>query len=81
MGYPTEVLSLPYDPQFILRGVIIDKRRGNLLKIDRHKYVRRAYHGLRELTDRRVYNRVAPLFTGSNFANIDTRFMVIGMFV
>ena len=34
-----------YDPYAYQRGLIIDKRRGNLLKLDRHKYVKVAYHG------------------------------------
>ena len=30
----------------MMRGLTIDKKRGNILKIDRHKYVKLAYHGL-----------------------------------
>ncbi len=39
-----------------MRGLTIDKQRGNILKIDRHKYVKIAYHGFRELsrTERRA---------------------------
>lgn len=32
------------------RGLVIDKKRGNVLKVDRHKYVRQAYHGMQELS-------------------------------
>jgi len=34
----------------MVRGLTIDKQRGNILKIDRHKYVKIAYHGFRELS-------------------------------
>lgn len=34
----------------MMRGLIIDKKRGNILKMDRHKYVKLAYHGFRELS-------------------------------
>lgn len=34
----------------MLRGLTIDKKRGNILKIDRHKYVKLAYHGFAPLT-------------------------------
>ncbi len=64
----------------VRRGLIIDKKRGNILKIDRHKYVRRAFHGMQEFADRRIYNQQAALFSGSNFAYIDTMFLVIGTF-
>eukprot|EP00965_Chrysotila_dentata_P116109 3838399-Pleurochrysis_carterae.AAC.1 len=29
-----------YDPYKYQRGLVIDKKRGNLLKLDRHKYVK-----------------------------------------
>lgn len=34
----------------MLRGLTIDKKRGNILKIDRHKYVKLAHHGFEPLT-------------------------------
>ena len=34
----------------MMRGLIIDKKRGNMLKVDRHKYVKIAYHGFRKLS-------------------------------
>jgi 5'-nucleotidase len=50
MGYPASLLSLPYDLNFPVRGLVIDAKLGNVLKMDRYKYVKRAYHGARELT-------------------------------
>jgi hypothetical protein len=29
------------------RGLVVDKVRGNVIKVDRHKYVKVAYHGFR----------------------------------
>lgn len=49
-GYPLEVLSLEFDWRFMVRGLTIDKRRGNIIKMDRHKYVKVAYHGFRKLS-------------------------------
>jgi hypothetical protein len=34
----------------MMRGLTIDKARGNVIKVDRHKYVKIAYHGLTQLT-------------------------------
>ncbi|KAH8061169.1 5'-nucleotidase [Aureococcus anophagefferens] len=51
MGYPEEaVAGFTFDPEQHLRGLVIDKRHGNILKMDRHKYVRVAFHGTRELS-------------------------------
>lgn len=44
-GYPRTLEGMTPDPQFAVRGLIIDKERGNLLKLDRHGYVGRVFHG------------------------------------
>ena len=48
-GYPECVMEFTYDHQQHRRGLIIDKRLGNIIKVDRHKYCRVAYHGSRRL--------------------------------
>ncbi len=64
------------------RGLIIDQKTGNVLKIDRHKYVRKAYHGLKELdtAEKKVaYTNIhGPAFNDLNYVNIDTMFTIIG---
>jgi len=52
-GYADDIRQVPYDHSFVLRGVFVDKVRGNLLKIDRFGYVGRAYHGRTLLPDYR----------------------------
>jgi HAD superfamily 5'-nucleotidase-like hydrolase len=44
-GYPEAIRTLPYDHAFVQRGLFVDKKQGNLLKIDRFGHVGRAYHG------------------------------------
>ncbi|MGB1698626.1 MAG: HAD-IG family 5'-nucleotidase [Nannocystaceae bacterium] len=48
-GYPEELSSLQVDLDFAMRGLIVDKQEGNLLKLDRHGYVGRAFHGHRRM--------------------------------
>jgi HAD superfamily 5'-nucleotidase-like hydrolase len=49
-GYPEDILeSIQYPIDFPVRGLLIDKRYGNILKMDRFKVVHKGYHGLREL--------------------------------
>lgn len=45
LGYPNPLLNLRYDHSFFIRGLVVDKEMGNILKLDRHKYVKRAMHG------------------------------------
>ena len=58
-GYPEELSRLKFDPNFIIRGLLVDRYRGNILKVDGHKYVKIAFHGHKRLSkeDRRtLYN-------------------------
>lgn len=80
LGYPKEVLDFEYDHNLWVRGLIIDTQRGNFLKIDRHKYVRVAYHGFQPISSTmrkhlysRTFNKV-PSFTEKSFVNMDTLF-------
>jgi HAD superfamily 5'-nucleotidase-like hydrolase len=50
LGYPAQVLTFEYDCHYMVRGLAVDKARGNVLKMDRHKYVKLAFHGFKELS-------------------------------
>ena len=45
-----ELLDFEFDHKYMMRGLIIDKKRGNVLKMDRHKYVKIAFHGFKQLS-------------------------------
>ena len=32
-GYPEEILKLEYDPTFAVRGLVVDRKHGNILKM------------------------------------------------
>ena len=49
-GYPDELRSMKYRTDFPIRGLLIDRKLGNVLKMDRYRYVKTAYHGFRKLT-------------------------------
>jgi len=34
------VLRYEHDHEYMVRGLVVDKKRGNILKMDRHKYVK-----------------------------------------
>lgn len=58
-GYPEELRSMKYRTDFPIRGLLIDRKLGNVLKMDRYRYVKTAYHGFRKLTReerRRAYH-------------------------
>ena len=60
LGWPVE--DLAYEPEMMIRGLVLDKKLGNIVKPNRFGYVKRAYHGTKPLdfkTVRRVYSRIS----------------------
>ncbi|KAJ8560947.1 hypothetical protein K7X08_027137 [Anisodus acutangulus] len=52
VGFPVD--GLAFDPELVIRGLVIDKEKGNLVKADRFGYIKRAMHGTRMLSTREV---------------------------
>lgn len=52
VGFPVD--GLAFDPNLVIRGLVIDKEKGNLVKPDRFGYVKRAMHGTTMLSTRAV---------------------------
>jgi 5'-nucleotidase len=76
-GYPADIGLLPYDHTFVMRGLVVDRSHGNLLKLDRFGQVGRAWHGLRSLpheTWQKLYRNEPVRLRGDRYAWIDTLF-------
>jgi 5'-nucleotidase len=74
-GYPEELSQLKFDHRFLIRGLLVDIERGNILKIDSHKYVKIAFHGTRPLAKEerdRLYNKAG--LRAQEFLSVDTFF-------
>lgn len=73
-GYPEELRDLKPDPAFAIRGLVVDKVRGNILKLDSHRHVGKAYHGFRALTEEELeeYKKEAIRFASDRYALVDT---------
>ncbi|KAK9740396.1 hypothetical protein RND81_03G032100 [Saponaria officinalis] len=79
LGYPPKLLEWSFDWKYMVRGLVLDKKRGNILKMDRHKYVKVAYHGFRELSKEEKGETYGNTLTRDSFdepdyALIDTLF-------
>jgi 5'-nucleotidase len=76
-GYPEFLRSLKFDTNFPIRGLLIDKERGNILKLDRHKQVAKGYHGTKLLdpaTIDALYHEHKLRYQSSRYHWIDTLF-------
>ncbi|KAF9620362.1 hypothetical protein IFM89_011097 [Coptis chinensis] len=89
LGYPPELLDWSFDWKYMVRGLVVDKKRGNILKrinwcllvvqMDRHKYVKVAYHGFSEMSKEdkmATYGNsfIRESFDEPDYALIDTLF-------
>ncbi len=75
LGWPAG--SLDFDPDFVIRGLVVDTRLGNIVKANRFGYVKRAYHGLDPLdydAQRRAYSRTPVDLTDSRWVFLNTLF-------
>ena len=76
-GYAPEIRGLAYDPRWAIRGLVVDKKHGNLFKMDRHAYVGRCYHGFRELAHderKHTYRNDKINLSSDRYEWIDTLF-------
>ena len=76
-GFP--VSGLRFDPELVCRGLVIDKQSGNMVKVDRFGYVRRAMHGTRRLSvaeRHSEYGRLTVDLRESRWAFLNTLFSV-----
>ncbi|MFL5301858.1 MAG: HAD-IG family 5'-nucleotidase [Anaeromyxobacteraceae bacterium] len=77
LGYPEELSALRYDPEFVIRGLVVDKVAGNIFKMDRHNHCGHAYHGKQPLPVeevKRLYRDEKIHLSLPRFAWIDTLF-------
>ncbi|XP_043713281.1 5'-nucleotidase domain-containing protein 4-like, partial [Telopea speciosissima] len=78
-GYSPELLDWSFDWKYMVRGLVLDKKRGNILKMDRHKYVKVAHHGFSEMSKEdklATYGNtlIRNSFDEPDYALIDTLF-------
>lgn len=76
-GYPESLRTMELELRFPIRGLLVDKKLGNILKTDRYDYPKKAFHGTRPLTSeerRRAYanKRIRP--GTARYHSIDTLF-------
>ena len=77
LGYPARLRDMAYDPEFVIRGLVMDKQTGNIFKMDRHNHVGRCFHGTHPLPSdeiKRLYREEKIHLSLPRFAWLDTLF-------
>jgi len=74
-GWP--VSDLEFDPELVMRGLVVDTDRGNLVKANRFGFVKRAFHGTNSLdfeAQREIYAREFVELRDPRWALLNTLF-------
>lgn len=74
-GYPAWVQDAPVPLDFAIRGLLIDRKLGHVLKMDRFKIAQKGYHGLEPLsrdTLTELYHQRRVRITPARFHWVDT---------
>lgn len=79
-GYPAAVLEMPFLFDLAVRGLVIDRKKGNLLKVSRHGAIRASYHGTKPIdfaTQQKLYKSTyIDLSDSVLYTSIDTAFSI-----
>jgi HAD superfamily 5'-nucleotidase-like hydrolase len=78
-GYPESLRKLPFDYKFAIRGLVIDREKGNLLKLNRYTAIRASYHGMKPLDfkiHQKLYKSTYIDLSNSAYMAVDTSFSI-----
>jgi HAD superfamily 5'-nucleotidase-like hydrolase len=76
-NYPETLKNLQFDYNFAVRGLVIDRQKGNLLKLNRYTAIRASYHGLKQIDfklHQKLYKSTYIDLSASQYLAIDTFF-------
>lgn len=78
-GYPPEIRQFKFNFDNAIRGLIIDSKNGNILKLSRYAAIRQSYHGTQEISfaeQKKIYRSIYVDLKDSNYIAIDTSFSI-----
>ncbi|KTC74696.1 cytosolic IMP-GMP specific 5'-nucleotidase [Legionella birminghamensis] len=77
--YPSAVKNFTFNFPDAIRGLIIDSKNGNILKLSRYGAIRQSYHGTRLISfaeQKEIYRSIYVDLKDSNYMAIDTSFSI-----
>ena len=78
-GYPKDIKNFKFDFNRAIRGLIVDKANGNILKVSLYNKIKNAYHGTRELShkeQKKIYYGSSVDLSDPQYTSIDTAFSI-----
>jgi HAD superfamily 5'-nucleotidase-like hydrolase len=77
--YPKLLLELPFNYDLAIRGLVIDRQKGNTLKLNRHSAIRASYHGLKPIDfkmQQKIYKSTYIDLSDVEYLAVDTSFSI-----
>lgn len=78
-AYPEAIRSLPFDFNQAIRGLVIDRKKGNLLKVNRHSAIRASFHGTQAIdfkAQQKTYKSTYIDLSDNDYMAVDTTFSI-----
>src|SRR5690242_3014583 len=78
-NYPEELRKFQFTFSDAIRGLIIDSKNGNILKLSRFAAIRKSYHGTKEISfanQKKIYRSIYVDLKDPNYIAIDTSFSI-----
>ena len=77
--YPKNIEQFKFEYNRSIRGLIVDRKNGNIIKISRYNRVKSSFHGTKELdfkTSQKLYKGLSIDVKDDNYSIVDTNFSV-----
>ena len=78
-NYPEKIKKLTFSYDWAIRGLVVDKKNGNILKLSRYGAIRNSYHGTKPIdftTQKKLYRSIYIDLSHPNYVPIDTSFSI-----
>lgn len=78
-SYPESIRQLKFNFNTVIRGLVIDSKNGNILKLSRHGAIRQSFHGTRQIQfadQKNFYRSTYVDLNDPNYMVIDTSFSI-----
>jgi HAD superfamily 5'-nucleotidase-like hydrolase len=77
--YPEEIKAFQFNYHDAIRGLVIDTKNGNILKLSRYGAIRQSYHGTQSISfsdQQEIYRSIYVDLGDPNYMPIDTSFSI-----
>ncbi|MBI2785546.1 MAG: HAD-IG family 5'-nucleotidase [Legionella longbeachae] len=78
-SYPEQIKKLNFNYNEAIRGLVIDRKNGNILKLSRYGAIRQSYHGTQHIDfseQQKIYRSIYVDLSDPNYMAIDTAFSI-----